>query len=58
MQSIEAVRRNACEHCLLTAPQGQRFCSASCQECELADFEGNGCAMLCDTTKGDVHRDG
>lgn len=39
---------NVCEHCYQSAPDGRRFCSESCRQCELTDCdESKECAGLC-----------
>jgi hypothetical protein len=40
---------NTCEHGDHQAPEGKRFCSRACAECERADIDPSGmrCAGLC-----------
>ena len=43
----QADNYNACEHCLEPAPEGKRFCSQGCCECEHDVSTEDGCSGIC-----------
>lgn len=44
----EELTTNVCEHGDHYAPEGQRFCSQACQDCEADDYSGElDCSGLC-----------
>jgi len=51
--ATESEATNVCEHGDHPAPEGQRFCSRACQECEAADAPDNmECAGICTVDSG------
>ena len=46
---------NVCEHGDHPAPEGQRFCSRECAECDRTDGEdeNDGCSGICNRNDGD-----
>lgn len=46
---------NVCEHGDHPAPEGKRFCSTACEECERADCdEDDECAGICDSDRDSI----